>query len=615
MAEKNKEKFLEDLVASVREDFLKRQEERRSAERQWELNLNYLAGNQYCELAANGEVEEEEKYYFWQSRNAYNHIAPIIDARISKLTGNMPMMSVRARGSEEADVKTAKLTSALLSSTYSRLELDAVIDRATMWSETCGTAFYEITWNNSGGRKVGSLGGKDVYEGDVRVEAVSPFEIFPDSLCAENLDGVQSLIRARAMRVGEIEKLYGVKVSGEDVGVFSLKGAKAEYGEAKGVLHGGALVIEKFERPTKEYPRGRVIIVTGDKLLYLGELPYSNGAEGKRDFPFVKQTSISKAGSFFGTSVIERVIPIQRAYNAVKNRKQEFLNRLSMGVFAVEDGSVDADELAEDGLSPGKVIVYRQGSRPPQTVNVGNIPSELIYEEDRLENEFVLVSGVSEFSRTSVVGSNLSSGTALQLLIDQDEARLSAVSGNLRRAVRAMAQHVIRLFKQFATETRLLKVAGDAGKVETYYFDSSDVSSDDVVFDTESGLSYSPAQKKTAIYELIQAGVLNDATGKMSERTKAKVLEMLGFGSIENALDLENLHINKAESENISGFASEIPADEYDDHGIHVAEHTRFLLSAESAAVREDPVRKENALAHIRAHKIAAAAEKAAAAE
>ena len=45
--------------------------------------------------------------------------------------------------------------------------------------------------------------------------------------------------------------------------------------------------------------------------------------------------------------MIERIIPVQRAYNAVKNRKQEFLNRLSMGVITVEDGSVDTDDLAE----------------------------------------------------------------------------------------------------------------------------------------------------------------------------------------------------------------------------------------------------------------------------
>ena len=60
MAEKQSE-FYEDLVAAVYDDFKKRQEERRAVEKKWELDLEYLAGNQYVEIAPNGEVEEEEK--------------------------------------------------------------------------------------------------------------------------------------------------------------------------------------------------------------------------------------------------------------------------------------------------------------------------------------------------------------------------------------------------------------------------------------------------------------------------------------------------------------------------------------------------------------------------
>ena len=39
------EKFKEDLVKAVTEDFKARQKERLSYERQWELNLNYLLKN------------------------------------------------------------------------------------------------------------------------------------------------------------------------------------------------------------------------------------------------------------------------------------------------------------------------------------------------------------------------------------------------------------------------------------------------------------------------------------------------------------------------------------------------------------------------------------------
>lgn len=599
---KKKENFRDEVLSDLFADFYSRQDERRKLEKQWELDLEFLAGNQYCEISPRGEVEEEEKYYYWQNRGAFNHIAPIIDSRVAKLTKMKPIMSVKAAGAEESDVKNAKLATALVNSSYQRLSLGDVISKTTGWSESCGTGFYFIGWNPDAGKLLGEVDGKKVFEGDVVVESVSPFEIYPDSLCYENIESCESIIRARAMKTADVERLYGITVAGEDVKVFGVD--KAATG--KSIVHDSVLVLEKYERPTADFPDGRLIVACEKTILYMGELPYVNGVEGRRGFPFVKQNSIDKAGCFFGMSMVERLIPVQKAYNAVKNRKQEFLNRLTMGVVAVEDGSVDTDELAEEGLSPGKIIVYRQGANPPALMGTGTMPTDLNREEDRLLNEFILLSGVSEFSRSTDVAAG-TSGVALQLLIEQEDARLNAVTENVRSAIREMAKQMIRLFKQFATSTRLLRTAGEQGKVELYYFNSSDLGSDDVVFDTENELSYTPAQKKSAVYELIDAGLLTDDTGKLSERTKAKLLEILGFGSIDNTLDIESLHINKADEENLSGFKKPIVVDEYDDHELHIAEHTRFLLSAESEGVRKNPETKENALEHLRAHKTMAA--------
>lgn len=601
MARKNnKDKFYEELVTEVYEDFYSRQRERRSLEKRWELNLNYLSGRQYCDIAANGEVEDEDKYYFWQDRNCYNHIAPIMDSRIARLTRIRPIMSVRAASDEDADVKTAKLTTAVLNSTCQRLNTGELTYKATVWSETCGTAFYKIYWSEEDGKSKGvDADGNPVYEGDVRIEVVSPFEIYPDSLCAEDLDGVESLIHAKAVRTVDVYRTYGVKVDGGDVEVL----ASGDNSSRKSVLHDAVLLIERYERPNENFPDGRLLVVAGGKILHSGELPYLNGENGKRDFPFVRQASIDKAGAFFGTSMIERIIPVQRAYNAVKNRKHEYLNRLTMGVVAVEDGSVDTDDLAEDGLSPGKIIVYRQGCNPPSIMGTGSVPSDLTYEEDRLLNEFILISGVSEFSRSSNIDGSVTSGVALQLLVEQEDARMTATGENLREAVKRLAKNVIRLFRQFADTKRIMKAAGESGKVECFYFSASDLSSDDVVFDTENELSYTPAQKKSAIYELLKTGILADENGNMNERTKAKVLEILGFGSMDNALDLERLHVNKAETENVGGFFNPVAVDEYDDHAVHIDEHTRFLLSSDSQPVRDDDVRKTNALAHLSEHK------------
>ena len=609
-AVKSKEnKFYEELAEEVKKDFLNRQNERRSLELQWELNINYLMGNQYCEISPSGEVEEEEKYYFWQNRNVYNHIAPIMDTRIAKLNRIRPIMSVRASGDEESDIKTAKITTAILNSTYNRLDLNSVIYNATVLSEVFGTSFYKIMWDGEAGKIMGETDGEKVYEGDAEVIAVSPFEIFPDSLFNENISDCKSLIHARAMHVKDVEEKYGVLLKGGDVNVFNLSNITGGFNlnvnakPVSGVLHDHVLVIERYERPCEEFPNGRIITVADNKILYIGGLPYENGVEGRRDFPFVKQTSINQAGAFFGVSMIERIIPLQRAYNAVKNRKQEYLNRLSMGVLTVEDGSTDTDDLTEEGLSPGKVIVYRQGSRPPQIMATGSVPADFTYEEERLTSEFILISGVSEFSRTSAVSSSVSSGTALQLLIEQDDTRMSATSENVRRAIRQVAKHIIRLFKQFALDTRIMRIAGENKKVELYYFNSSDISSDDVVFDTENELSYTPAQKKNAVFELLNTGLLTDKDGKIPERTKVKILEILGFGTIDNSRDLDALHMGKAEAENLRFMKGEVSADEYDDHNLHIAEHTRFILSSESENLRKDPKKKQYVINHIREHK------------
>lgn len=600
-----------ELAREVTEDYERRREERRTLEQQWQLNLNYIMGNQYAEIAPSGLIDEEQSDYYWQRRNVYNHIAPIVETRIAKLSRVRPVISVRAAGEDENDLKSAKMASALLDSTFSRLEMSDVIYKATLWSETLGTSFYKVTWNSSGGKKIGEKDGEPIYEGDVCVEPLSPFDVYPESLFKEDVKSQKSIIHARAMHVDDVAAMYGKRLKGEEIDVFSLeKGTSYANGFFSKRLTGGTVkdsvvVIERYERPCEKFPNGRVVTVAADEVLAVGDLPYFNGEEGRRTFPFVRQVSINQAGCFFGVSIIDRLIPVQRAYNAVKNRKHEYLNRVSMGVVTVEDGSIDTDALVEDGLSPGKVLVYRQGSTPPSFMRSSTVPPDFTYEESRLEQEFINVSGVSEFSRNSDVLSANISGVALELMVEQDETRLITSAENVRRAVRLIGRQIIRIFRQYAKVSRMMRVAGRGNSVELYYFNSGDLTSDDVVFDTENELTASPAQKKSAVYDMLNAGLLSDDDGKMNQRTKAKILELLGFGTLSGAQDITNLHIDKAQRENIAFESADFEPEEFDDHAVHVTEHTRFLLS-EDFGGREEI--KNKLLAHLRKHKLAAGA-------
>ena len=366
----------ENIVDLVLDDFKHRQNERKSFEAVWQLSMNFLMGNQYCSIANNSEVEEYEKQYFWQEREVYNHIAPTLDIRLAKLQKVRPIMSIVPASTDDSDLKTAKLCKKILNAIYNQKEVSSLIANATKWSEVCGTSFYKVIWNNSLGEPVAKTENKSIRQGDIDISVVSPFEIYPDSICCEDIDDCQSIIHAKAYHIDDIKTIYGIDVKGEDINVFSLDnigqglGGLGYSSRATKVISGikpnHSLVIEKYEKPSKKYPNGRLIIIAGNTLVYNGELPFINRANGVRGFPFIKQVSIEQTGCFWGTGIVERLIPVQRAYNAVKNRKHEFLNRISMGVLTVEDGSVDLDNLEEEGLSPGKILVYRQGSNAPR---------------------------------------------------------------------------------------------------------------------------------------------------------------------------------------------------------------------------------------------------------
>ena len=90
MTKKNYNYFyseLEDqiIVNSITQDFKERQSTRKQYELIWELCMSFYLGNQYSYISNNNEICDIEKNYFWENRNVYNHIAPLIESRLAKL--------------------------------------------------------------------------------------------------------------------------------------------------------------------------------------------------------------------------------------------------------------------------------------------------------------------------------------------------------------------------------------------------------------------------------------------------------------------------------------------------------------------------------------------------
>ena len=617
MKNKNTEKEMEeDLVKSVLKDFEIRQLERKSFESTWQLNINFFLGNQYCFISPAGDIVDSGKQYFWQEKEVYNHIANIIELRQSKLSRVRPSLTVVPFSDDERDIACAKTSKMILKAVSHNINISKILAKGTMWSEICGTVFYKIDWNNNLGKTIGvNTLGNPIKEGDVEVSVVSPFEIYPDSSTYNNVEDCMSIIYARSFHKDMVKNIWGVDVEGKDIDVFSLDNLSvcgglgySSYANsmAKKVKKDQVIVIEKYEKPTIEYPNGRLIIIAGDKLIYNGELPYINKAEGKRGFPFIRQMSIPTPNCFWGTSIIERCIPIQRAFNAVKNRKHEFINRLTMGILSVEDGSVDIENLEEEGLSPGKVLIYRQGANGPKLLSSESLPIDFKNEEDALLSEFTNVSGVSDMlNQSSLLHGNMS-GVALQLMIEQDDIKLSTSSEEIRYSAKEIAKQILRLYKQYAKLPHTSRIVGDNGTIELFYWSASDINSEEVIFETENEINETLAQKRSMIFELLNSGLLADENGKISNAMRTKILEQLGFGIWESTQDIKALQVKSASKENLKLLTSndiDNPR-EIDDHDIHIAEHISFMLGNEFEKNKlKNPSIENMLLEHIKQHK------------
>lgn len=624
--------FNEDFSEFVNGEYTQRQSDRRPYELQWRLNSEFLSGNQYLEInPVSNAIEEVPKLFPYSEREVFNQLATIVETRISKMSRQKPSLKTRPASGDDADISSAKITSMLLGSTWQDQIMDEQYEDFISWLELCGTVFVKTSWNRSKGRVVISkemmqqLTGQqqqmpnmaadaehdpgnenmkgitqqnamptEIREGDIETTIVPPHEIYPDSTYRRGMRDCRSIIHAKAYHVQEVAEIWGVEVEAEDVDLLTLQRTSASMG-GLGYAYGSlrttskpakhhVIVKEYYERPTLKYPEGRFIVVAGKQTLYAGPLPYKLGRDGEPDFPIVRCVAIDNPGFFFGKSIIERCIGIQRRYNAVRNRKAEYLNMVAIGQWYAPIGSLD--EGTELNNSPGNIIWYRPGAggAKPEPVVWPSLPSSFEMEESTLMQEFTAVSGVSELSRFAEAPSGVRSGIALAAAAEQDDTRLSTSVTRAANAMVNVGKFWIRLYRQFVQEPRLLRYVGGNREADVKDWEASDLRSDDVFVENMAALAETPSQRRQMVFDLLNAGLFaRPELSTLSEEGRQKVFQMLEFGHWETAYeDDQYLQKSRARRENADIMdGNPIQVMDFDDHMLHVQMHNRMRMQSE----------------------------------
>lgn len=600
--------FAEDIVSDIHSKLERVRTDRRPYELQWEKNIRYYTGDQYCDIMTGvGEIAEIEPGWEWQERKVYNQINPIVNTRIANLKTVNSLMSAKACTSELDDYRKADITTKILRAIQMRDDFKDKRSKATQGMELTGTVGYLVWWNENDGdifeeddiieidAETGDVNTQKRYlrTGDVNYNLVNCWEMFPESLTKESIEEQRWIILEQVKHVDDIYDMYGIEVEGHSVEAFqlSLTNCGGDMEHSTSVLSYGHKTVDDscklityMEKPNRRYPDGRLIILCDDEIIHYGDLPYDR-------IELIKMVSKADYGHFFGRSVIEDLMSDQDAYNVCVNAIVEYNKRINLGQMTVYEGSVDIDDLRDHGSEPGYIVEVQNGRPAPEYRNLPPFPNELHAELQRLKNDMEYIAGTSQLMVNGAAPSGVTSGTAIQSLMEIDNRRLALTGDNIRTADREWAKAVLRVYKKYSNVKRTLSITGVNNIGNTLYWDASDIGDFDIEFDTENELIVSEATRQENFKLAMQMGLFVDDKGMIPSNIKAKAREILNTGHYSDLMSSEDIDRQYAQNETVFFEQSNgriVPeVSLYDNHSVHLDEHIKWTKQLNFMLLRQ----------------------------
>jgi hypothetical protein len=610
--------FKDDIISMLTSELQRRRAERLPLELQWQLNSNFYDGNQYCDInPACNEIMQYPRCYEWEQREIFNRIAPLIETRVANLKKINYSMTVEPATNETDDYQKAQVSTAILRHTQGRGGFNMKKDSLILWNELCGSCFWLTWWDSTKGEVYSrqdvvfedaqgqsAAREREVCEGDVDYGLLTPYEVYPESIFKQTVADQRSIIVEQVKTIDEIENLYGIRVEPTEVESFTLTPVPAAGGlgyEAtvmsmgKAKLTGCQKVVTYFERSSGAYPRGRMAILVGDKdLVYYGAMPYD-------EIPLVRTVCKERAGQFFGKSVIEELIPLQRAYNNACNDIAGWVKMLKSPEWWVLQGSVDVDEFEQHVGEPGAIHIYRTPGDKPRSEQSVQFTGEVFTQKYDLERQMEYVAAVSQLMVYGETPSGVTSGKAIESLRDIDNTRLALTGDYIRSAVLEMAKIWLTLYKRYASTYRVIRYTGKNGIGSAVVWSNQDITSYDVEFSTENELMFSgDAQWQRAI-QLLTAGVQDKS---LYDEVVEQIRTYIKAGVHNSELTINELQEQAAVREFVFLREGVLPTvKEIDDNVIHAKCHLKDLLQLEFQLMEQDSPETYNyALSHYNEH-------------
>lgn len=529
-------------------------------ERQWFINLAFNNGRQYMSpvsVPGHGFRLSSPKAPPWRVRLVINKIRTAIRVETAKLTSSRPIPTVIPATNEDEDFSAAQVGEQLLKSAFAFADFEKAYRSFVWWGSVCGTSFLKSYWdagapdydcmtlppvpmvaNPQTGEpmpvpqavidQIPAL--KKMLEtpvpakGKICVERVTPFHIYVPDLLAEGLEDQPYVMQVMTRDPLWVQKAFPDfgPVTPDTRAATTLMDSSAIIAKGSEEHLDSVLVKEMWLKPNAhpDFPSGGMITVINDRVAQVATewpLPFP-------DYPFYKYNGLP-TGGFYSDSIIVDLIPVQKEYNRTRSQMVEIKNTMGKPRLVYQKGSINPKMLSSE---PGQSVPYTAGYEKPQIMPGVEVPQSFTNELQILSNDFDDISGQHEISRGDTPNSQLTSGTAISFLQEQDDAKLGYQVASIELAIQMLGKHYLKYVSQNWDADRIVHVTGKNNTYETMHWKQGDLRGNtDVRVQTGSALPFSKAARQALLTEMMQNGFIPPEVG----------LEMMDLGGFDKMVE------------------------------------------------------------------------------
>lgn len=595
---------------------------RRRYEFQWVINLSYYLGYQELLLNTGTGIIEIPKEY----RNPIhvNRVGSFIESRHAKITKNRPQSRVFPNSTEPADKHAAKASDDLLRHLWRAIDMDQQYDRLTMLELLCGTSFMKTVWDPLAGDIIkqpvkhatdtedefeveltddGSVAEEEVFLGEISCRARSTFNLVVPDENTPDIRDQEWVIERSHMTSAEITRIWphlegkiAKKFFDDELTEYEktidrmasplFKSSMKAGADTPDKFNSRALGIEIWFKPNFYFPDGLMAVVIGNEIAVMDKFPHDYG---KNKYPYVKFSEKEDGYHFYPQATIERLIPVQRAINRLKQHKLRSTFLMANPKWLLAKGS----QVSEDSLTDevGEVVEYNPSVPAPKPAEIAPLPAYVSNFGEELIRDFRDVGGQRESTVTPPP--NLTAAVALQVAAEQADEVVGPIVRRQTRGMELVAEQQLRIANAEYSEPRKIKILGEHNRVMISYLSGMDLKHHfDVHIEIESMIPDFRGSKRQTLLELWDRRIIQDPQ---------KILNAFRYGMFEEVLEEEEKNLETVEMDIAVMKKGKAPAIfPAQNHLLYVRELTKFIQTPEFLALI--PERRELFLQVLQAH-------------